>query len=88
MTLAEMARMDSYFITPEVAATVIACQPEYIRKQAETAEGRGALGFSVIRLGKVTKIPRAPFLRFMGWEGEIKGVEDSEPEGIDHKDPC
>lgn len=74
LTLAEVAGMEETFLTPETAAAVIGCNPHKIRVQAASAEGRAALGFPVIRLGVVTKIPRASFLRVMGWEGEIRGV--------------
>lgn len=74
MTLADIAQMDSNFLTPAEASKIIGCEANYIRVQAASQEGRVALGFPIIRLGNVTKIPRIPFLRFMGWEGQIRGA--------------
>lgn len=68
LTLAQIASMDKDFLTPDEAAAVIGCDPHRIRVQSATAEGRAALGFPVIRLGHVTKIPRAAFLHFVGYE--------------------
>lgn len=75
MTLAAMASMEESFLTPDQVAGVIDCEPHNIRVQAATPEGREALGFRVIRIGRLTKIPRIPFLRFMGWEGKVNGAE-------------
>lgn len=72
--LAEMAEMEEYFLLPSQVAPLLGCQPYAVSLMAETEEGRKALGFPVIRLGTRTKIPRIPFLRFMGWEGEIRGA--------------
>lgn len=76
LTLAEVAGMEDIFLTPETAAAVIGCDPHKIRVQASSTDGRAALGFPVVRLGTVTKIPRASFLRVMGWEGTIRGVTE------------
>ena len=75
MTLAEMARMDSTFITPAEVAEILGSNPQSIRLMASTVEGRAGLGFPVVRIGADTKIPRAPFLRYIGWEGQIKGAD-------------
>ncbi len=66
LTLQQIASMDKDFLTPDEAACIIGCDPHRIRVQASTEKGRAALGFPVMRLGHVTKIPRVPFLRFMG----------------------
>lgn len=66
LTLAQIAGMEKDFLTPDEAACIIGCDPHRIRVQAATEAGRSALGFPVVRLGQVTKIPRIPFLRFMG----------------------
>lgn len=75
MTLSDVARMDAVYITPTDVASVINVKPQAIRVMASTVEGRQGLGFPVIRIGADTKIPRIPFLRFMGWEGKIEGAE-------------
>lgn len=72
MTLADIAKMDSIFITPTQCADVIGSNPQSIRLMASTVEGRQGLGFPVVRIGTDTKIPRIPFLRYVGWEGKIK----------------
>lgn len=75
MTLAEIAQMDKAYITPTQAAPVLGCDQYWISLMAQTEEGRQQLGFRVIRLKSRTKIPRIPFLRFMGWEGPIRGAD-------------
>lgn len=75
LTLAEIAAMDCPMLTPAQAADVTGSSPYYISVMAQTTEGRAGLGFPVMRVGSYTKIPRIPFLRFMGWEGPIKGAE-------------
>lgn len=72
--LSYWASQDKMYLTPEEAADVIGCEPHRIRVQAATPEGREAMGFPVIRLGQITRIPRIPFLRKLGWEGEIVGA--------------
>lgn len=74
MTLAEIAGMETVFLSAEEAAGVLGCDPHKIRVMAASQEGRADLGFPVIRLGQITKIPRVPFLRVLGWEGEVKGA--------------
>lgn len=73
MTLKEIAQLDKPYLTPKQAAPVLKCNPYFISLMAKTEENRKALGFPVIRMGTRTKIPRIPFLRIMGWEGEIVG---------------
>lgn len=53
-------------ITPAMAAKVIGCDPNWIRQAAKTEPSK--LGFRVIRIKDQTKIPRVPFLRYMGLE--------------------
>lgn len=72
--LSYWAGQDVMCLTPEQAAVVIGCDANVIRVAAATSEGRDALGFRAIRLGSTTKIPRIPFLRALGWEGEIVGA--------------
>lgn len=76
MTLAEIARLDDVFLTPNEIAQLLCSDRNDINVMAATQEGREALGFRVIRIGSRTKIPRIPFLRYMGWEGEIKGANE------------
>lgn len=73
MTLQEIAQLDKAYLTPAQAAPVLKCNPYFISLMAKTEENRQALGFPVIRMGTRTKIPRIPFLHYMGWKGEIAG---------------
>ena len=75
MTLKEIAQLEKDFLTPTQVAPVLHTDPYWISKMAENDGTRRALGFPVVRMGRRTKIPRIPFLRYMGWEGKIKGAE-------------
>lgn len=63
MTLDDIKAMTKEVITPDVAAKILGCDPHYIRVAARDCPE--TLGFPVVRVGKRTKIPRRPFLRFM-----------------------
>ena len=69
MTLKEIAAMTTATITPAIVAKATNGDPQYIRDAARDCPER--LGYPVMRLGSRTKIPRIPFLRYMGYEGEI-----------------
>lgn len=73
MTLSQLAQLDCTFLTPAQAAPALGSAPYWISLMARDEEGRKALGFPVVRIGTRTKIPRVPFLRYMGWEGPIVG---------------
>lgn len=62
----EIRACDSPTITPEMAAKALGMQPQSIRVAAEKQPER--LGFPVIRTGRRTRIPRIPFLRYLGYE--------------------
>lgn len=64
MSLDEIKRSDKIFLTPADVAPVIGCDPHYIRIVARDAPEK--LGFPVTRIGTRTKIPRVPFLRYLG----------------------
>jgi len=64
MTLDELREYPKEFLTAAQVAPVLGCDPQDIRVQARTAPER--LGFPVIIIKSRTKIPRIPFLRFMG----------------------
>lgn len=66
MTIQEMQQSDRTFLRPADVAEVLQCDPQCIRILART--DRDQLGFPVCVVGKRTKIPRIPFLRFMGME--------------------
>jgi hypothetical protein len=67
MTIQEIKQSDAMFLTPVQIAPVIGCDPQLIRLQARKDPSK--LGFQVTVLGSRTKIPRKPFLEWLG-EGE------------------
>ena len=64
MTLDEIRNSTKEVLTPADIADVLNCDAQDIRVQARTAPER--LGFPVIIIKSRTKIPRIPFLRFLG----------------------
>lgn len=66
MTIMEIQKSDKPFLTPGDIADVIRSDPQTIRIIARDCPER--LGFPVSRIGKYTKIPRIPFLRYIGFE--------------------
>lgn len=64
MTLDELREYPKEYLTPAQVAPVLGCDPQDIRVQARTAPEK--LGFPVIIIKSRTKIPRVPFLRYMG----------------------
>lgn len=64
-TLEELSRkVDREFFTPAEICGVLGANPQDIR---DTARQRpDLLGFPVVLIGNRVKIPRIPFLRFMG----------------------
>lgn len=75
LTLKQIAEMDCMFLIPSQVAPLLGCAQYYINVASQTPDGRAYLGFPVVRIGNRVKVPRIPFLRFMGWEGAIKGAE-------------
>lgn len=71
--LEEIRSMTCLTITPLQAARVIGCNAQNIRLMAERKPEM--LGFPVVRVGRVTKIPRIPFIQFM-----TGGVADGQPQ--------
>lgn len=66
MTLEEIRASDKPFLTPAEVAPVLGAHPQSIRVAAK--EAPELLGFPVTVIGAITKIPRKPFLRFLGEE--------------------
>jgi hypothetical protein len=64
MTIDEIKTCDREFLTPAQVAPLLGCDAQDVRVQAKIAPER--LGFPVIIIKSRTKIPRIPFLRFMG----------------------
>lgn len=64
MSLDDIRKIDREFLTPAQVAEVLGCDPHGIRVWArQRPEG---LGFPVCIVGHRIKIPKVPFLRFMG----------------------
>lgn len=61
--LETIKQMDSVTITPAQAAPVLSCDPHFIRIMAR--EKPDALGFPVTVVGRRTKIPRLPFIKYI-----------------------
>ena len=64
MTLEEAKQSDKAFLTPAEIAPIIGCNPNWIRKAAHDAPE--LVGFPVCVIGTRTRIPRKPFLAFLG----------------------
>ena len=74
--LAAVMESQSATITPEAAASVLGCTPNSLRQAAR--QRPELLGFPVIVMGSKTKIPRIPFLRFLGYE--VKEATNGKPQ--------
>lgn len=68
MTLDEIRRSDKVLLTPADVAEVLGADPQTIRTAA--LDNPQTLGFPVSRIGKLTRIPRKPFLAFLGEGGD------------------
>ena len=64
MTLQEMMKSDKLLLNADDISDVIQSNPQGIRNQARIDPK--ALGFPVCVIGARVKIPRTPFLRWLG----------------------
>lgn len=64
MTLDDLKRLDREFLTPAQVAEVLNCSAQGVRIWSRQRPEQ--LGFPVCIIGSRIKIPRRPFLRFMG----------------------
>jgi len=64
MTLTEIKMSDALFLTPKDIAPVIGTDPQLIRLMARKDPSK--LGFPVTVVSSRTKIPRKPFLKWLG----------------------
>ena len=62
----ELLNMNSATISPSQAAPMIPCNPYSINLAARDPRYRSELGFPVILIGNRVRIPRIPFLKFLG----------------------
>lgn len=65
-TLSDLQSMDKAFLTPADICGVLGSDPQTIRISAR--QRPDLLGFQFMIVGNRMKIPRVPFLRFMGVE--------------------
>lgn len=65
MTIAEMLESAEPFLSPADIAEVLQCDPQSIRAQAQTDPSK--LGYPVIIINRRIRIPRIPFLRYLGY---------------------
>ena len=65
MTITEMLESAEPFLSPADIAEVLQCDPQSIRAQAQTDPSK--LGYPVIVINRRIRIPRIPFLRYMGY---------------------
>ena len=66
MTLEEMKQSKDILVTPNDIALILGMDPQSIRSMAKSEPQK--LGFPVAVVGSRVKIPRKPFLRFLGEE--------------------
>lgn len=64
MTLEEMKREKKLFVLATDVADILGMDPQSIRAQAKM--NPAMLGFPVVVVGTQVRIPRRPFLRFLG----------------------
>ena len=68
--LARIAASGKEMLTPADVAPVLGCHPYAIN--VAVREDPARLGFPVCRVGNRVKIPRRAFLRWAGYEEEVK----------------
>ena len=65
MTLEELKASQQPYLTPADIAPILHCDPQCVREQAKQDPAK--LGFPVIIMGQRVRIPRIPFLRYLGY---------------------
>lgn len=68
MTIQEIQKSNAVFVTAADIAPVMECDPHALRLAAR----EGTLGFPVTLIGNHVKIPRLPFLAFLGYAEETR----------------
>lgn len=69
--LEEMAMDGKYTLKPDVVAGILGIHPQRLREIAQDEKARAGLGFPVTVAGRSILIPKVPFLRFMGYDGDV-----------------
>lgn len=65
MTITEMLQSTEPFLSPADVAEVLHCDPQSIRVQAQSDPSK--LGYPIIVINRRIRIPRIPFLRYLGY---------------------
>ena len=65
MTINEILQSEDPFLSPADIAEILHCDPQSIRAQAQSDPNK--LGYPVIVINRRIRIPRIPFLRYMGY---------------------
>jgi hypothetical protein len=65
MTLEDIQTSTKPFLSPADIAPVLHCDPQCIREQAHHDPDK--IGFPVIIMGHRVRIPRIPFLKYLGY---------------------
>jgi hypothetical protein len=73
LTIEQMLTTTQNIFVPTEVASVLNMNPHTIRVFARKAPH--LLGFPVIVIGSRTRIPRVPFLKYLGYE--VKNMEES-----------
>lgn len=64
MTIEEMKQSTKVFVSSADIAPILGCDPQCLRHQAK--KDPYMLGFPIVQVGSRIRIPRVPFLRFIG----------------------
>lgn len=65
MSIDDIIASPKIYLTPADIAPILHCDPQCIRAQAQSDPSK--LGFPLIIVGTRVKVPRIPFLRFLGY---------------------
>lgn len=65
MTIEDILQSTESFLSPADIADVLHCDPQSIRVQAQSDSSK--LGYPVIVINRRIRIPRIPFLRYLGY---------------------
>ena len=66
MNIEDILASTTPMLRPADVAPIIGCDPQWVRDTARS--NPEALGFPILVVGTRVKIPRIPFLRYMGYE--------------------
>ncbi len=66
MTLDDIRSSSEPMLRPVDVAPIIGCDPQWVRDTAK--ENPQALGFPALVVGTRVKIPRIPFLNYLGYK--------------------